>query len=368
VEKGGKVILQKGDLSHTGGNVVEVSNGTFTVNGGTISGAGTSKKAIVLENGAIATLSSDEIVTKNTAEWAINGDIEVKKGETGATASSLKITKGVINGAVTVDGGSSFTLTDGTVGNVTLTDGSFTQAKGTSGDVTATKGSFTLTTGVTGALTVANATAEIKDGYVKSIADASTATAASKINIKGGKIGAIPAATEGGSDTYSATAITLSNGASVIVTAGEITGSTTAVSVVKGSLEVSGTGTPVLTGATVISTVPATAGDAKVTLSAANAQYVSTNQFALWNSSATTPSSSSFTAGSTPAATMSVKAGYFTGDVASDAAKYFITGGYFKNCGILNVYGSKLDWFQTNFGLGAGDADTGYSKVIGKEN
>jgi hypothetical protein len=324
VEEGGTVVVTKADITSSGDAVEVKSNGSFTLNGGTIV-AGSDKDAVKLESGA-ATLNSDAIITASTKEYAVEGNITLTKGVApGAKASSVEQTKGVVKGDVTVTE-SSFTLTAGTV----------------NGKIKAGK----------------SATVKMNGGAVNSIEDASGADANTAVTITNGVVGS----------ASEATAITLANGGKVTVEGGTITASTTAVSANKGTLIVTGSGSPVLTAGTVISALPTNDNDATVTLEAEKAQYVSTNAYALINSTASSPTTTSFTAGSTKKAKLSIKKGNFTGDVISDAATYFITGGNFRNCALLAAWGTQQNWFQVNFGLGAGDTETGYAPVVGKAN
>jgi hypothetical protein len=352
VEDGGEVTVSKGTISNTNsgsGQAITVEkNGKFILNGGTIS----STTAIELKNGSSAELNSDAEIDATNTKYAVAGNIIINKAGTTANAqtdkaSTLELKKGAVNGSVTINGGT-FTLTNGTVGAVTVENGQFDLTAGTAGAVTVKGG----------------ATVNLNGGTVPSVTDASGATSATKINVNAG-------ATIN-QTTASSDAITLANGATATVKGGNITATQSAVKLTKGTLTVTGTGEPVLTGATTIDAVPTAAGDVTITLDAAKAKYVSTSKLVLSNTKIEAKNISGTTVtwlseGEANAANMKIKAGYFTGDVITDLAQYFITGGYFQSCAILSKYGEERNWFQTKFGLGAGNADSEFAPVVGKE-
>jgi hypothetical protein len=134
--------------------------------------------------------------------------------------------------------------------------------------------------------------------------------AAAVINIKGGSVS---------TTAISKDAIALTNGSTLNVSGGSIAGTASAVKVTKGELNIA-SGSPVLSATDdviLIGSVNA-AGDAKVTLSAADAKYTGANVLKDDNS--------------TNLPTLSISEGQFTGDVTSTKAEYFISGGHFKLC------------------------------------
>jgi hypothetical protein len=319
VKAGAQLILTSGALESTSANTVE-SSGTFTVNGGTINAASNTQTAIELTDGT-ATLNSTAVINSESTPYTINGEIDLKASAQGA-GSTLTIAGSKVSGQVKA----------------------------------------------------ANSTLNLNSGSVASI----EAGNAAQVNINGGNSGAITennnlatkaTITIAGGDIVASSdaAITLTKGSEVIVNVAEgnkasITGAAAAVSVQKGTLEVKGAGTPTFKGEAAISAKSlSNAKDAKITLSAAKAEYIATGTWAINNSTITAITAN--TLGTEKAADLNITAGYFDGDVVSDAATYFIKGGYFKRCGNLSTYGKEHNWFVYGYGLTGTPGDSDYVPV-----
>jgi hypothetical protein len=327
IQEGGSVTLQSGKIECTASEVygVAVEKGTFTMNGGTIKGNTTSYKAINVTDGGSVVLNSNDALGTDDAT-TIYGDIDIAKT---STVGTVELKKGIVKGDVSV-AGSTFTLTDGTVNDIKV---------GTAGTV------------------------NVNGGTVNSISDTAAGTA---VNIKAGTIGA----------EVKTAAISLTSGTPVVV---EVTEDTTignasasaAVNITKGSLTVTeGTGVPTFQGVKVIQAIPANAGEAKVTLSDPNAIYEATDKgYVIYNSvyasmeaSVTDQAKDTPTQTKKKAATLDITAGNFDGDVITDNANQFISGGKFKNCMDLYDYGESKHWFVLGYALGSRAAD-GYMTV-----
>jgi hypothetical protein len=342
IQEGGKVTLKSGTItSVTEVYAVQVTKGTFDMEGGIIKGA-TTAKAITVVNGGTVTLKSQDVIggdVEATKNVTILGAIDIAKTD---AAGTVELQKGKVSGNVTV-AGSTFTLTDGEVDEI---------------------------------LVGAAGTLNVKGGTAKSIAEDTTTesntTAGTAINISGGTIGA--SLTSGDAiKIVNGTPVTVNVAAGATATIGTDK-ATNAVDITNGSLTVKGDGTPTFKGVTVITADPAAKATVSVTLSAANAEYEATssatsNCYVLKNSKfddvAALIANEAKDEGDTAAtaAKLSITGGYFNGDVITDAATLFINGGYFKGCTDLYKYGEERNWFVLGYGLGSVSTTTNYMPV-----
>jgi hypothetical protein len=448
VENGGEVVFSAGAgtivSTNTSASVVTVDNGTFSLNGGSVSAnASSTGYAISVDNAGTVTINSEAGTAEDADTKTVNGNISVTKG-TGTTGSTLNLQKGVIAGNITVTG-STLDITGGSVAgntgaatiaastdaivniaNATITGGTSADtdyllslatgssatisgtsnlthektvasvnastlklengtikstgavaiaAEGTNSTITIENGSVTSTTkeAITG-----NATAvAISGGTVSSDAEAAIFVKGGSLTISGGKVSASAESKQAIKDDANAATISISAGevtsdkdeaikliagSELTVTGGAITGKTVAVDITSGTLSVP-SGSPTLKGEVVISAVPADKATVEVTLAAAGATYTSTEvngEWAIYNSTYADGKAGDTAAS---AALLSITAGTFNGDIISDAKKYFIEGGYFKNCS--NMEENSEDYFGTTKTYGKSDK-AGYWTAVDK--
>jgi hypothetical protein len=172
-------------------------------------------------------------------------------------------------------------------------------------------------------------------GSVKGIAVDATTSTAVEINVKGGTIGKYTTTTEGKeTSTELATAVDLKAG-TLNISGGTFEGATSAIEVTNGKLNV--TGAASFKGANVIS---ATTKDSTPTINLTGAAtYTATGKvdldtptsgFAIYNHDKTASQVAGITS-------LNIEAGTFVGDVISDQATHFISGGTFQNCDYLKI-------------------------------
>jgi hypothetical protein len=349
----GNVNVSKGTVSIT--TATGAIGGTLTVSGG--------DATIVSETAITGAVTVSKGKANITAKTTFGAGITVSDGEATVEAKGTGVEAGsaTITGAVSVTGGK-LTLTDGRAttastvsagtfimngGSIITTTGSALKVTGgtvtiqgasklstsasssyaleleATNDINATiqgTAEVSVTTTATNAISVKgvtdkalnlniDGTAVVKSEVGEAIVEG-TSGAAAVINIKGGSVS---------TTAKSKDAIALTNGSTLNVSGGTIAGTASAVKVTKGSLNIA-SGSPVLsaTDDVILIGTEAAAGDAKVTLSAADAKYTGANVLKDANSS------------NLP--TLSISEGQFTGDVTSTKAEYFISGGHFKLC------------------------------------
>jgi hypothetical protein len=322
-----------------GGSITVAKGGTLTVDDSqnSVQGAITTILA-----GATINVEDGKLVLGTTTN---DHKAVALKNEATSTAVALNVTGGEVeltNTAVTGDinvAGGKLTDTSTEAGKVSVT-----------GDLSISdQGSATLAYGaVTGKATVSgNETALTLTGGTLAVEAESGETA---VTISGGASVSVTAATVTGEEY----AFDVQEGTLTVSGAATITGTTAAVNVTKGELTVSGGAT--LSGETTIITVPAVAEDAVITLSG-KATYNATakkNPYVLYNHNA---------ASNAPAAAIEITDGTFNGDVISDNAKWFIKGGKFSaDC--TNLYTNKDTYIH--FLYEQGKTDGGYMTIKGQ--
>jgi hypothetical protein len=339
VEEGGKVILEKGKLANTGasGTVVSLTgkNSKIEVTGGTIVGGTGTPVAIAADKEAAVELNGATVdVTGNVAITGA-GSLTLKDGKiTGnVTATGVTTEDAEQQSVITVEGGSITTKSGVAIdaksnSEVNIKGGTITgnnNALSLKASEAKIEGAPQVTSKLRSAILVDDSELTIEGTPTISTNDATKVYAAiedktaSTININGGTY-----------SSKSAAAIKLIAGSVANITDGTFTGATNAVSVTKGTLNVTGENAPSFTAPTTISAVPATdvtKEEVVVTLQAQKAVYKSTETYVIYNASGTETKATK--------ATLSIEGGYFTGDVISDQSTYFIKGGYFQNCNNL---------------------------------
>jgi hypothetical protein len=359
IEENGILNLQSGTLTKTSSNApVKVNGGKLNVIGGKITTSVTSGKAIdVVAGSAIVNIGGDAITKsgeeKDTEEETIvcdvTGDIAVAGG------ASFTLQAGNVDGTVSATGAADNTTTVAISGGKLIPTGESAKAL----DITASAGDVTVN--ISGAAEVSASDdvislTGVNGGAKKATLNISgtakvSATAASKsaivdetgpatINIQGGTVSSAKDA-----------AISATAGSEITVTGGTIEGVSSAVSLTSGKLTVPATATSdiELKGEKVISAVPTDAKGVILTLASDKAVY--TGVAATAGNKVYTVYNTSGTSTAANAAVMTISAGEFHGDIISDAAEDFITGGNFYDAKNLYaqrdtyvVFGKTLYW------------------------
>jgi hypothetical protein len=349
---------------------VTANNGTVTINSETTVGAIT----VAAGTSNITAKTSAGAVSVSGGEATVEAQAEIKEGTTyslgaiSVTGGTLNLTNGTAVTESTVAAGT-FNMNGGAI-NVT-TGVALSATNGATVNINGGAIANTSDTSANYALSLdgsaAKVTAKIQSGSVTGNQEAicvksENATDTKKVvelTISGGKVkstaadaivdntGASTIAVSGGeisATTESKSAFNLTAGSTLTVTGGTISSTkATALSIKKGTLNIT-SGSPALTAATDVISIATleAAGDAKVTLSAADAKYTGENVLKDANSADKLP-------------TLSISGGQFTGDVTSTNAKRFIAGGSFKSCDNLRTNyikflqeGKKLQYNTTS--------------------
>jgi hypothetical protein len=318
----------------TAGTAITVKNGgklTIVDNKDYKNAAATAKVTSSKEN--VAT-----IVVENGGTLIVNGG-EINNSYSTTTANAYAINA---NGAVTISGGKvTSVLNVKDQSNVSVEAGTVSGAVNVKGESKTATFSVSGTGVVSAAITAdANSVVNVNGGTVSAGITSSKAT--SVVNINGGTI----------STSASANTVTITEG-TVTVKGGTISNSTNekaAIDIKKGTLTVTGTGEPSISGYYAISSTPSADDDATITLEADAAQYKGT-KYVVYNSN-----------GSTNAKTvkLTITAGWFDGDFKLDETKYFIKGGHYTNCNQTLKTDQAIQYIGAGYELSASTDDDGY--------
>jgi hypothetical protein len=408
VEKGGSVELKAGAISNTAGNAVELNNGSFTLTGGTVSAAST-KDAFKAENGSSVVLKSESIITKNTKEYAVEGNLTTIVGDTqNATGSTIDLQKGAVSGKV-IATGSTFkmeagSITDATTGTATITatagatlnitGGSITNNNTTaatttdyvisldasSSAVNATIKDATLTSGGVSAIAIKGGASEkvanLTIQGTTAVESAKTGTSDAEIFAIEGVSGLTKVTIEGGTFGTSKknfdAAIYQPQEGELIIKGGSFYGAKETIELRKGSLSVpeastakfnAPTGAPEATVIesesklhfqnVVLGVAPTeAASEVSVSLAASAATYE--GNYVLYNKNVEESLKN-------PTVALNITDGKFAGDVYSDSRNHFIYGGKFKS--FVNLAEQAAYYFATGHSLGDDLDDDGYLTV-----
>jgi hypothetical protein len=312
---------------------------TVTVNGGSVDLTAATVGALVVANDGSLTLKDGAATAGVTVTGGTNkqATFKVEKGTISQSTSNAAIAASA-DAKVVISGG---TITgNGTDAALQLTGKSEATISGTAelvsgtGNVvdikTASDDANKVTLNIEGSPVLRAAAT----GSVNAIAtDASSAKAV--INISGGTFGKYTT-TSGGKETSTelATAVDLESG-TLNISGGTFEGQTSAITVVDGTLNVTGAASFKSAG-NVISAV-STTKSANINLAGEGATYEATSAvddltnpakgFAVFNYSSSTAL----------IGTIAISKGKFIGDIASDKGTHFIDGGTFQNCDYLNL-------------------------------
>jgi hypothetical protein len=279
----------KGEVTATGGKFIMAEGTKITGTGSNAAIAATASATVEITGATIVPTEGQSALTLNASKATISG----------ATAALSATTAAAITAAAS----STLTINNGSI-------------KTTGAEVITTNKS---TVEVNGGTIYANVGETEKDAI-------KDATEKSTITINGGEI-----------KTDKGNALNITQGSDVTVTNGTITGTTSAITLAKGTLSVPATATtPKFYGD---STILTTAADnaVEINLNGANAYYESTLKYTIEDKNTTKKG-----------AIKSISGGKFLGDIISDKSENFITGGYFKRCQNLQ---NSTKYFDTFYAL-----------------